>query len=110
MSHIGELEKLTKSESLMIKRRRSGKTQAQMAEKYGVSLSTYGLWERSNQKKAPNVKIAVLAAHECCLLYRKRSNYTQDRVAKEMGISRYWLNKMEMGHEPCDDLLWYWEQ
>jgi DNA-binding XRE family transcriptional regulator len=107
MSDLGEI---AKHERLLIQRRRANKTQSEAAQYHGVSLSTYGIWERSECKKAPKVKISVLAAHECCLLYRKRANYTQRKVAKELGISRYWLNKMEMGHEPCDDLLWYWEQ
>jgi len=109
MSHIGELGQLTKSECLLIHRRRLGKSQAEMAEKYGVSRSTYSFWERVGNKDTPKIKIHSLAAHECCLLYRRRSKYTQTRVASEVGISRFWLHRMEMGYEPCDELICYWE-
>jgi len=100
---------LTKKEALMIKRRRLGKTQKEFAEEYGVSLSTYSVWEHTDVKTAPFVKIRNLQPHEYCLLCRKRLGYTQRQVAKEIGISRYWLNQMEIGHRPCDNLLKYWK-
>jgi len=51
-----------------------------------------------------------LKSHERCLIMRRRCGKTQLQVAKVLGCSRYWLNKMELGLESCDDLLWYWEQ
>ena len=105
-----ELGKLTRAEKLLIQRRRVGETQAQAAARHGVSYTRYSAWERGKETSGlPNVTIGKLKPHEYCLLYRQRCNFTQERVANEMGICRWWLNKMETGAAPCGDLIEYWE-
>ncbi len=41
---------------------------------------------------------------------RRRAGFTQARVAAELKVCRWWVNKMERGMASCDELLWYWEQ
>jgi len=106
---LGELERLSGSETLLIKRRRLGEDQHSAAKRHGVSQSMYGKWER-DEVDGPEVNILPLRAHERCLLYRRRSGDTQEDVAAQMGCCRYWLNLLEKGDVPCDKLLWFWEQ
>lgn len=110
---LGELGRLTAGEKLLIDRRRNGRTQADAARHYDVGRFRYGLWERDKQVGGvPNVIVrsARLDPWERCLIYRHRSGKTQEEIAKGLKMSRYWINKMERGEEPCDSLLWYWEQ
>jgi transcriptional regulator with XRE-family HTH domain len=107
---LRELEKLSKGERLLIQRRRRKQSQSEAAKRLGVSYSRYSQWERDLfMEGSPSVKVEPLKAHECCLLYRRRAKFTQERVAKDMGVCRWWLNQMERGAAPCDELIGYWE-
>jgi transcriptional regulator with XRE-family HTH domain len=55
------------------------------------------------------VRVGTLKAHERCFIMRRRCNKTQQEVAADMGICRYWLNRMELGETDCTDLACYWE-
>lgn len=105
---LGELERLTRGERLLIARRSRGEGQKTAALRHGVKFSMYGKWERDTVK-GPSVRVGPLKAHERCLLYRRRSGKYQFEVAADLGFCRFWVNKMERGDAPCDDLLWYWE-
>lgn len=105
---LGELERLTAGERLLIDRRRRGDTQVAAANRHGVSPFIYGQMER-DVAEAPSINIGQLKPHERCLLYRRRAGFTQARVAKDLKCCRWWLNQMERGQVPCDTLLWYWE-
>ena len=108
---LGELEKLTAGERLRIRRRRLGETQRQAADRHGVSLARYSLWERDLWPATgiPKVSLGRLEPHERCLLYRLRAGTPQWKIAEDLGRCRYWVNKMERGEEPCDELIAYWE-
>lgn len=106
---LGELEALTRGEALLLDRRRRGETQVAAGRRWNVPHSRYSLWERDLADDAPTVKIDQVEPHERCLLYRRRAKFTQARVARELGVCRWWLNQMERGVVPCDDLIWYWE-
>lgn len=54
-------------------------------------------------------QIRKLETFEKCLIYRRRCNKKQEEIAKELGICRYTLRKMENGIIPCGTLLGYWE-
>lgn len=112
MAH-GELEKLTVGERLAVQRRRFGERQKAAAQRHGVSHTRYSRWERGIEQPGPDVvkslKIGQLKPHEYCFLYRRRAGFTQERVAGEMKVCRYWLNRMELGEADCTDLLCYWE-
>lgn len=106
---------LTLSDRLFITRRRLNETQMQAAKRLGVCLATYSSWERdvpSTSSKIPLIKLDVkdLKPHEKCVLYRRKANFSQHRVAKDLNMCRYYIHKMELGAAPCDALLWYWEQ
>ncbi|MCK5639571.1 MAG: XRE family transcriptional regulator [Gammaproteobacteria bacterium] len=106
---LRELEKLTDAETLIIVRRRKEETQKNAAARFGVSLDMYSRWERGLDPRAPRQKIGRLENHEVCFLYRRRSNKTQEEIAEALDCCRWWVNKMEQGNAPCDDLISYWE-
>lgn len=102
-------QKLTRGERLTIDRRRRGERQRAAAARHGVALSRYSRWERDLDPKAPSVRVGTLKAHERCYLMRRRCGKTQEAIAADMGICRYWLNRMELGEADCTDLACYWE-
>lgn len=117
---LGRLGRLSISESLLIDRRRrqlqKGKhlcreTQHDASWRCGTTLVTYGLWERGVEPPIDPVKpVGRLRPHEKCLLHRRRASMSQMEVAREMRRSRAWVNQMERGKVPCDELLSYWEK
>ena len=106
---LRELEKLTDAETLVIARRRNGETQKEAAARFDVSLDMYSRWERGLDTRAPRQKIGRLEDHDVCFLYRRRSNKTQEEIATALKCCRWWVNKMEQGTAPVDDLISYWE-
>jgi len=102
-------QKLTRGERLTIDRRRRGERQRAAAARLEVPLSRYSRWERDLDASAPSVRVGTLKAHERCFIMRRRCNKTQQEVAADMGICRYWLNRMELGETDCTDLACYWE-
>lgn len=106
---LGELERLTAGEALLIDRRRRDESQLAAAGRLGVTHSMYGKFERDVVVSACPPKIKTLKVNERCLLYRRRVGKTQEAVAKGLKICRWWLNQQERGQVPCDELLWYWE-
>lgn len=103
------LQKLTRGERLMIDRRRRGERQRAAAQRLEVPLSRYSRWERDLDPHAPSIRVGALKAHERCYLMRRRVGRTQQEVAAEMNVCRYWLNRMELGLADCTDLVCYWE-
>lgn len=70
----------------------------------------YGKWERDVVNGPELAQFEALEPHERALIYRRRANLTQGAVAKDLQCCRYWLNLMETGRAPVDDLIQYWEQ
>jgi DNA-directed RNA polymerase specialized sigma subunit len=60
------------------------------------------------KKLAP--KMHKISDVEECVLKRRRNHMTQADVAKELGISRLWVNRMEQGTEPADRLIEFWRK
>jgi DNA-binding XRE family transcriptional regulator len=104
--------KPTNAEKLFLMRRRQGLSQLDMAKALGISPFAYGMLERGEVAVAQHsVSLSgPLSDAERCVLMRRRAGFTQKRVAKELGCSRAWVNKMERGEAKIDELLWYWEQ
>lgn len=103
---------LTPAEKLRLWRLRLGLSQRAAGRRFDCSAWTYGEMERG-ALPAPSYAWKgpfELTDHECCLIYRLRSNMTQKQVAEELGVSRIWVNRMETGKAGCDRLLEYWEQ
>jgi transcriptional regulator with XRE-family HTH domain len=100
---------LTRGETLLLKRKRRRETQAQAAERYHVTAKLYGMWERGQREVPFRVMWAELKPHERCLIRRRRERITQAAMARQLGCSRWWLNRMEQGKAPADALVSYWE-
>lgn len=107
---LGELERLTSGETLLIDRRRRGERQGAAAQRLGVTHSMYGKHERDVVELPPIEDLLPLKSYERCLLYRRRCEQTQEQVASELGVCRFWLNQMERGEVACDELISHWEQ
>lgn len=105
---LGPLGSLSGGERLIIERRRRKETQATAAERYGTTPFNYGRWER-DKASGPQPPSFQLTGAEQCLLYRRRLGWSQATVASAMGLSRTWINQMELGLVSCKDLLEYWE-
>lgn len=102
---------LSPGETLLLWRRRMGWNQLEAATHFKVSIFTLKLAEYDkarNFKYRKNIKIA-LRDYEKCLIHRKRSGLTQEEVAKQVGVGRYWLRLQEKGDVPCKKLLEFWE-
>ncbi|QDP61575.1 MAG: hypothetical protein Tp138OMZ00d2C19078261_36 [Prokaryotic dsDNA virus sp.] len=106
------IEGLSNSEKLLIARRRSNFTQEAMAAIYGVSRNVYGEMERGQRevKDYREGNVEPLKDHEKLLIARRRAELKQEDIAEEIGVTRYWLNRMELGHVPlCKEFVMFWE-
>lgn len=109
----GELDGLKQGECLLIHRLRLEMTQSDFGGLMGMNRNRYGRIERDQDDYNSDIceeDILPLAAHEKCLLYRRRLGLTQQECADELGVTRYWFNQMEIGKEPVDTLVDYWEK
>lgn len=106
-----KITNLTKGERLLLKRRRDEKSQRETADDHGVSLYLYRRWETDGDKiGSPSIEIGMLALHEICFIRRKHSGFALGDLAEKLGVSRWWLCKMEYGRANCDRLVAYWAQ
>lgn len=97
---------LTLGEQLLISRRRKGQTQAERAAASGVTVSVLAAWEHGKgQPTSHRPRPLQLTDSEECLIRRRRARKTQDDVANELGVCRWWINRMEAGGADCSDLL-----
>lgn len=103
---------LTIGESMFIARRRLGKSQSQMGKKHGMSRYVYGKIERDQVKGNIATQIIQyddLKLYEKCTITRRRAEMTQDQLAEELKVSRFWINQMETGQADCQSLCNYWK-
>lgn len=108
----GEINDLSEAEKFLIYRRRHGFSQRQAAALTGVHRNTYGRLERGeNVERTPVCpSVLPLRQNETCFLYRRRSGWTQQACADDMGITRFWYNLMENGKASSDKLMEYWNE
>lgn len=99
---------ITPGERLLIERRRSFQTQAEAARYYGLSEWCYRQCESDKSNALPLTPIGRLQAHESCMLMRRRAGMKRTELAIEVGISGWWLTRMERGQIPADRLVSYW--
>lgn len=100
---------LTAGERLAIARRRAGESKREAADRHGVTLYRYRAWEDDREGSgAPRVALGSLEAHEVLVIRRTRQGLSAQDLAAEMGISRWWLCKMEYGQAPIDALEAHW--
>lgn len=106
-----DIKGLTTGEILLLARRRSGESQEKCAHGHGLTRNAYGKLERDDDTHA-NVKIPVLnelTDAERCLILRRRSGLKQDECAEEIGITRFWFNRIEVGKVDASSLVVYWD-
>jgi DNA-binding XRE family transcriptional regulator len=107
---LGPLGLLSCGERLITDRRRRKETQASAAKRLDTTPFIYGRWERDDDDGPSIRSVRPLQMYERCLLYRRRAGTSQEKVARQLGRSRWWINKMERGLVPCEELLSYWEK
>lgn len=110
MSVILQPGELTNGEKLFLDRRRSGNTRVQAAKKWKVSKNEYIIWEKNDSESIPFVKMNDVTSIEMCVIQRKRWKITQDHLAKELNLSRSWVNQMEKGSSEPARLIFYWRR
>ena len=103
---------VTGHEALYIQRRRLQISQAERAAQ--LTIPEYLYVDYENEKRdIPNKlvpKMHKISDIEECVLKRRRCHMTQDDVAKELDMSRLWVNRMEQGIEPAERLIAYWRK
>lgn len=98
---------LTAGERWLIERRRMDMSQAEAAQDAGISMYEQ-LQRESDEGKTGGPSLGPLAVHEQCFLLRRRTGLKASEVAKKIGVSRYWLSRMERGTAPVDTLAAHW--
>lgn len=109
--NLRELERITEREAMVIYRRRQGWSQTELARQLRVSMRTLTDWEYGRRGDIPDWRQQVLPLvdHEVVFLYRRRSGQKVSDVARDLGVTPYWVSRMERGREPVHTLLGYWE-
>lgn len=104
------IEDITEPAKLEIIRRRAKQTRKQTAQNLQVSPSTIYNWERGKTKAKITIKedLYELTEREQFYLNRRIAGETQGHVAKELGVSRYWVILMEQGKVNGERLKKYW--
>lgn len=101
---------LTTSETLLLHRRRQGKSQADAAGDFKVPVSRYVAWETGRLPFTGRLpKLSAPLKHEVCFLKRRRTGKTQEELADELGFSKYWIRLMEQGQVSSTSLERYWK-
>lgn len=114
-----KLRDLTKGERALIYRRREGMSQRQAAAHHGMTLYSYRQWENDTPLDAeaagyhqerlwPKLSLHRLEPWEACFILRRRSGISLEELAKTIGVSRWWLCKMEYGRENANRLIEHW--
>lgn len=89
---------LSVGERLFLRRRRLGWSQREAARHMKVSRTKYGRYERDQEECPVGADpIEYLTDNEQATILRRREGLTQKDVADEIGMSRYWVSKMETG-------------
>lgn len=81
-----------------------------MATLMGIHRNTYNRLEQGQTVNINPECPSVIPLHdnEKCFLHRRRSKYTQQECADDMGITRFWYNFMENGKAVPKSLMEYW--
>lgn len=100
---------LTAGELLLVDRRRRGETQAQAARRLCVTDYEYRRWEDDATPAASRPRVLRgVKAHEECVVRRRRAGMQAGELARVLGLSRWWLTRMERGEIPCAPMLAFW--
>tara|TARA_R110002167_G_scaffold143958_2_gene333640 strand:- start:2983 stop:3303 length:321 start_codon:yes stop_codon:yes gene_type:complete len=99
---------VTNGERLLIERRRADQNQTAAATSYDVSEWQYRQCESDESDRIPAPPIGKLRDYESAMLMRRRQGMKRTELAAELGISGWWLTRMERGQIPADRLVNYW--
>lgn len=109
--------KLSPSELLFVDRNLRSLTQRQAAKVWKTTFWVYRSWEQNPNAVPQEVRTALsyLNAQEipkplAYVVLRRREGMTQSELGAELGCSRQWVNRMELGEESDDLLDDYWTQ
>lgn len=101
---------LTRGEKIYLHRKRLGYTQFEMAVDLGVGLSEYRAMELDEEgTRPPYTTLHKLEPHEACATWRRREGISKEQLALELGVTSYWVGRMEAGTAPVKRLAKYWE-
>lgn len=107
----GKPLEFSEGERSLIYRRRMGFSQKQMAALTGVKRRKYSEMEtKGSNTLALVASVDPITAAEKCMIYRRRSGWTQQSCADLMGITRYWYNLMENDKAPSEKLEVFWNE
>ncbi len=104
--------KLTLAEKLFAYRALKKWTQRRAASFWGVGFWTYRAWEENPNAPPPTVRAELpkieLSKQLRYVILRRREGMTQSDLARELKVSRQWVNRMELGLESDQLLRDYW--
>lgn len=110
------ISNLTLGERLVVRRRREGMTQRDLADRFGLPRRMLQELERDNftgeipeELKTFAGLGGVLQNYEKCFIARRRAKAEVGWVADTLSVSRQWVNEMESGRERCDVLMALWD-
>lgn len=100
---------LSKSERLLIWRRRQGLGQEEASAQLGISHRRYGRWERGLETPEVDQPVDRLTVFERLFILRRREGISQQEVAESLGCTRAWVQMMETGESSSEQLQNYWK-
>lgn len=104
--------KLLKHEFALLYRLRTGLTQEEFAKKLNISLDRLKKIEAgTGHVDLRKIKFPLdgkITPQEMCVVRRRRSGLKQSELAEKLGVSRYWLIKMEQGEADVSKLYKFW--
>lgn len=102
---------LTRGERIFLARRRNRESQEVAAACALVSRMQYQRAELDvDPRPVPSPRAIRPTPLEELVILRRRSGLTQDEVAHSLGLSRQWVNKMELGKIEATRLQEFWER
>jgi len=99
---------LNTGERLLIERRRNGQNQTKAAYSYDLSEWQYRQCEANESDRIPAPPLGRLRDYEACMIMRRRAGLKRTELAAQLGISGWWLTRMERGQIPAERLVAFW--
>lgn len=113
-------------ELLYCYRKRSDRTQKQVAEEFGLPIKVYQAIENGKSELLESIedlpeaiaktlvsffqKNSGVTKLDKCIALRRRRNFYQRQIGEQIGCSRAWVNEMETGKVDPAKLIAYWEK
>jgi len=105
---------LSQGERLFLYRRSQKLTQSEMAKELELPLLVYFQLEQdtaaTQHKNLISIGDSPPLPYEACVILRRRIGWTQQELAKKIGVCRWWLNLMELGRKDYSRLIEWWNK